>query len=569
VEALEETLLEVPASTVSFLGGITNEPTGWVDRGEATISVVVDPNPATTQRVVITPSTSAGFRVYVGGVLTTFKAPVEVEIAPVEGWHYVWWDGESWHESGDFPSATFTQVGLTCFVHFDAGNRVFDRVNDERHGITMDGATHRHLHFTLGTRYLSGFGATATADATTAAPASDDQSRIALAGGMFADEDIVASVVHALAPAAPFQQNLGTGLGEGTAAILPIFYLDGTGLLRRYNPANPGRFAFKPGAVYPQYNKPGAAWSLAEPGSDERVIYWVCATNSLESPVFLMMGQATYPSLTAAQGATPGGIAWGSAPFAEIIVLYRIVFRCRVNYANATYKAKIEALDATPAGGTVAVPAIQSHSSLAGLAFSQSGHTGFQRAAYLAAGIPTKDADGVDTGGIGRTFAPGDTWVDTVGGSTYRCISNGTGAAVWDGHCHGAMRLNAPATLLLDVGGVAEKVVGFAGAPSLSGFTFASNELTHTFFDGVYHFTGSCDLAVDKACTVTLELYVDGAPTGLATPHTFTAASKTETVSITELVDLDRGEVVSVTARSSEGNTTLTLSTLSVVFARC
>jgi hypothetical protein len=44
---------------------------------------------------------------------------------------------------------------------------------------------------------------------------------------------------------------------------------------------------------------------------------------------------------------------------------------------------------------------------------------------------PTVDNDGVDTAGLGKTFAKGDLWLNTSTGILYRCIDNATGAALW------------------------------------------------------------------------------------------------------------------------------------------
>lgn len=89
---------------------------------------------------------------------------------------------------------------------------------------------------------------------------------------------------------------------------------------------------------------------------------------------------------------------------------------------------------------------------------------------------------------------------------------------------------------------------------------------THTFFEGHYHFTGSADVEVDKACTINFELRVNGLATGYRSPHT--AAAKKETLAITRLIQLSMGDVVTVWVESDVDATTLTASTLGVVFCR-
>ena len=52
-------------------------------------------------------------------------------------------------------------------------------------------------------------------------------------------------------------------------------------------------------------------------------------------------------------------------------------------------------------------------------------------AVYEAAGDPSTDHDGVDTAVEGRTFARGNTWVNTTDDGVFVCQDNATGAAVW------------------------------------------------------------------------------------------------------------------------------------------
>ncbi len=80
-------------------------------------------------------------------------------------------------------------------------------------------------------------------------------------------------------------------------------------------------------------------------------------------------------------------------------------------------------------------------------------------------------------------------------------------------------------------------------------------------------FTGVSDLKVNKACTLTYGLYLNGAlVSGAETPHTFTSASKVESISITKIVTLQPGDYVEVHAKSSEDTTILTSETLSITF---
>lgn len=80
-------------------------------------------------------------------------------------------------------------------------------------------------------------------------------------------------------------------------------------------------------------------------------------------------------------------------------------------------------------------------------------------------------------------------------------------------------------------------------------------------------FSGSSDLSADKNCTTTYGLYLNGALVpGAETPHTFDAANKVESIGITQLVQLNRGDFVEVFVKSDAANTTVSHFTLSVTF---
>lgn len=411
-----------------IIGSITSDPTGWFDRSEAVITV-----DDLAREVTLTP-TGAHFDIYIIGKLTRFTAPVTIPISADEGFHYVCYDGTSFVDSLTFPDLSASrEFALTCFVYWDATAASFIRVCDERHGVNMPWVVHSWLHRHQGTQYDSGFGVTAIKSTTTATPAGDDsQARIYLGGGQITDEDISYSIVHNVAPANPFEQDLGTGLTVADAARLPVYYLDGAaGNLRRAAP-NASRLALKAGAVYPQYNLfNGAAWVLSDPPGGQRVIYWLCVTNDQDNPVFLLMGQGTYGSLASAQAVLSSSIIWGTSPPAEIIILQKIIYRTRNSWTTSAVRAKIEDIQLALTN-TVTVPSATSHNNLANLSYSLSGHTGFQQSTYVSAiSNPSVNNDSVDTAALGRSFAAGDFWVNQSISRFYGCVAATPTAAIW------------------------------------------------------------------------------------------------------------------------------------------
>jgi len=481
---------EVPVSeeVPEIIGAITTDPSGWPDRSEATMAW------SNGDRKLTITAVGASYRIYVHGVLFTIASD-DVTITDTEGWWYIYYTSAGVLTASQvFPNAIWADIAWVAYAYWDAtGGTAVIGPTEERHGTGMASDTHLRMHFSVGTTYESGLGA--TGNVVGGAPGDDTSSRVYLEGGAIADEDLRVAVVNDSTPTDDFEQDLGTGLLAGTAAKLPVLYLDGAaGNLRSYGP-DANRFAFKPGGTFPQWNEyAGGTWGLSEPASGERIIYWICIDNDPTTPVFLMMGQGSYSTLAEAQAVTPADILWGNAPFQEILIAHRVIIRVRNNYNSATHKAKTEAIDdfRAVANGPVRSAAAQIHSGLAGLGFDASGHAGFQRETfqsaatdptanwdedntaavtgalsfragdfvlnqtteelwrcrdassgaavweviarqpYSSAAAPTADNDSVDTAALGRRFHAGDVWVRTVGPAVYVCAAATATAADWN-----------------------------------------------------------------------------------------------------------------------------------------
>lgn len=82
------------------------------------------------------------------------------------------------------------------------------------------------------------------------------------------------------------------------------------------------------------------------------------------------------------------------------------------------------------------------------------------KANFAAAVNPTVSNDGT------QGYAPGSQWINTVNGTEWVCISNGTGAAVWKNCTAGAGALVQKAGVVLNA--------SFAGNPKKATVTFAT-----------------------------------------------------------------------------------------------
>ena len=88
-----------------------------------------------------------------------------------------------------FRPDVFNSVAFISYVYYNA-DLVDGFAGEERHGVTMDGMTHKLLHYSIGTQYKSGF------DISDYVLKSDtvDDTTYALTEGEIFDEDILITV---------------------------------------------------------------------------------------------------------------------------------------------------------------------------------------------------------------------------------------------------------------------------------------------------------------------------------------------------------------------------------------
>ncbi len=289
-------------------------------------------------------------------------------------------------------------------------------MSDERHGMTMDDATHKWAHFGIGTRYDSGLtisGYTLDSDAN-----ADVQ--YGVSDGDIHDEDLEHSIVDGVV-ATRFAQPLTD------PAEIPVYYRDGAGGPWVRDTAT--TYAFKnTGAGRVNYNSEGGGtWAQTQVTDNYYVAYWVFATNFPYQPIIAIQGQREdQKEKDALNNNTVDSLLLGTLPGKEFVLLYRVLIRTKDTFGGARKAKIIEVLDlrgaAAFAGGSFIAT---SHSSLSSLAFDPSGHTGFQRATNATGSDPTT-GDDIDDG-----YVAGDIWINTTDGDVFVLKDNSLGAAVW------------------------------------------------------------------------------------------------------------------------------------------
>jgi len=127
------------------------------------------------------------------------------------------------------------------------------------------------------------------------------------------------------------------------------------------------------------------------------------------------------------------------------------------------------------------------------------------------------------------------------------------------------MHITTIQTPSLATAGTYYKLTGFSGV-NLKNFTVADNKLTFNGIAKKFFVNGVSDVAVNKACTLSYALYLNGAIVSHeVTPHTFSASSKTTNISIVAIADLSPADYIEIWAMSDANNTDLEIHKLDLV----
>jgi len=307
-----------------------SEPTGFTDRTQSTIAFVDG-----TRTFSITP-VGAYFDYYTAGTRHRKTVAQTLVIPDVEGFYFIYFNGETLEYATSFTSDILTRFGYAATVYWDATNNVSVAFGDERHGMVMDHATHKYLHLTVGTALQSGGSLASFTTTGTGALAADAQ--IGLTDIVLFDEDIQFNISDAAVPANPFEQILDP------AAQLPIIYRNGAAGDWRIQAAT--AFPVLQGTARIQWNNPAGPWTQVDAQQGYFVPMWIFATNDPRHPVVAMLGQAEYSILNdALEQANYDEILFGLLPSQEMKVLYRLIFETSTTYVNTPHARLVDARD--------------------------------------------------------------------------------------------------------------------------------------------------------------------------------------------------------------------------------
>lgn len=314
-------------STPALAIQATGEPMGHVDR----ITSVISFN--NTNRTFSIAPVSTSFEVWTKGVRRTFTSTQSVEIPNTTGLYYIYFNtaGQLSYKTTYFAFETDTP---TAYLYWNSNTSKAEFLADERHGVTLDWATHEYLHRTRGAAIASGF--SISNYTITGTGALDSDAQIDIGGGTFFDEDLQIDIVHSNTPVAnTWQQDL-----QGPARI-PVFRLNGTGYWVMDDPTN---FPMKIGTGTAQYNYyDGSAWVSADVSANKYGTSWVIATNNINYPIIAILGQSAKDSLGDAEAVNWVDLSLPGLPLFEYRPLYKVIYQCNPTYTNQP-SAKIVAV---------------------------------------------------------------------------------------------------------------------------------------------------------------------------------------------------------------------------------
>jgi hypothetical protein len=335
----------------------TNEPIGHENKDDSVISFNEG-----TRTFSISP-VLASYTIWCTGKRFVKTGTETVVIPDTSGIYYIYFDS-----SGVLSYRTdyfaWDEDTPTAYVYWNATDNKAYFFADERHGVTLDWATHEYLHRTRGAAIANGFGInnyTTTGDGS-----SDAHAKFDLANGTFFDEDLQVDIVHSETPTPNTWEQTLQGYAE-----IPVFYKLGSDGHWVKDAAT--EFAFKQGATpRPTYNlNSGGTWSTPEVTNSYYLISWIVATNNLNEPVLAIMGQGNYSSLGNAEAATWEQLDLTGLPIFEFRPLHKVIYRgynIYTNSVNARIHAVTDIRQIMSTAGSVPSTPVSDHGSLTGLA---------------------------------------------------------------------------------------------------------------------------------------------------------------------------------------------------------
>lgn len=318
----------------NVLSEYTREPAGFENRSDSTISF-----DKTTRIFTIQPrSPTPEYRVWCHGEMYIKTTANTVTIPNTTGLYRIYFDTSAvlQYKTTDF---VFREDTMVAWLQWNASTGDYYLLGDERHGITMDWATHEYLNALRGLAYASGL--EASGYTLVGNGSADSHAQIDLADGVMFQEDIKVEITDA--PTTPvyedFEQNLRT---PGQFAV--IYHSNSTGQWVKDSATN---FPVKQGTARIKYNlNTAGVWSTPDASANHYVAYWLVATiNIKDGPIMSLMGQREDSNISNAQdNNTWASLDLTNFPGNEVRPLYRLIFQTG-SYGNTVNARLVDLAD--------------------------------------------------------------------------------------------------------------------------------------------------------------------------------------------------------------------------------
>lgn len=305
-----DTYVDVPKR----MGDVTGEPTGFPNRTDSSIAFD-DGN----IRFTITP-TGDFFEFYSLGKKFRKTAAESVDGDGTEGLWFFYYDSTGTLVASQTPWTFFDGHVFISYGYWDATNSSWIGQGEERHGIVMDAADHEHFHNYFGSLWKSGMTSSVIVDGGGSLDAHAEIQSIGL--GTMADEDII--------------------FNHPEQTSYEIWYKDGATPNWRKTTASAA--AVDVTATRPNYNQfTGGAWQKTEVANTKFTLTHLFATDDINTPYFLIMGENQYNSKNDAQDGAQveiTAITTGALPITEFIPIATFIVQCLDAYSNQ-YNAQL------------------------------------------------------------------------------------------------------------------------------------------------------------------------------------------------------------------------------------
>lgn len=329
----------------------SGEPIGFEDRTSSSISF-----DNSTRTFQISASASS-YIVWCAGVRHVKSSSETVVIPNTTGLYYIYFSsaGTLSYKTTYF---TWSEDTPVSYVYWNATTASAEFFADERHGVTLDWATHEYLHRTRGAAIAEGLNAYGYTLANGGDADSDAQ--ISITDGSFFDEDLEIEIAHSSSPTAnSWEQRLDS------PAYIPIMYRSGV----EWVLDTATEYPVKLGSSLATYNfSSSGSWSTPDMPSGKFGTTWIIATNNLNEPIIGILGQGQDDNIGQAEERNWTDLDLTGLPIFEFRPLYKVVYETNSTYTNSVKTDIVAIYDIRSSDGAQIVVASAPLSSLTDVA---------------------------------------------------------------------------------------------------------------------------------------------------------------------------------------------------------